>query len=85
VFASERGGGLTRDAFAKILRAAADRTGIDRRLAHPHALRHAAGHALANSGRVNEYQLQAVMGHKDPRSTRVYVQGVAGFIKGLWD
>jgi type 1 fimbriae regulatory protein FimB len=85
VFVSERGGGLTRDAFAKILQAAADRAGIDRRLAHPHALRHAAGHALANSGRVNEYQLQAVMGHKDPRSTRVYVQGVAGFIKGLWD
>lgn len=63
--------------------------GLDRRLCHPYALRHAAGHALrhalANSGRVNEYQLQAVMGHKDPRSTAIYVQGVAGLIKGLWD
>jgi integrase len=86
VFVSERGGlRLTRDAFAKILQAAADRVGLDRRLCHPHALRHAAGHALANGGKVNEYQLQSVMGHKDPRSTRIYVQGVAGLIKGLWD
>jgi len=90
VFVSERNreqgeSHLTRDAFAEILQAAADRAGLDRRLAHPHALRHAAGHALANSGRVNEYQLQAVMGHKDPLSTRIYVQGVSGLIKGLWD
>jgi type 1 fimbriae regulatory protein FimE len=90
VFVSERyrehgGAQMTRDAFAKILAAAGARAGIDRRLCHPHALRHAAGHALANSGRVNEYQLQAVMGHKDPRSTAIYVQGVAGLIKGLWD
>jgi type 1 fimbriae regulatory protein FimE len=86
VFVSERGGlQLTRDAFAKMLVAAADRAGLDRRLCHPHALRHGAGHALANSGRVNEYQLQAVMGHRDPRSTQIYVQGVAGLIKGLWD
>jgi site-specific recombinase XerD len=59
--------------------------GIDRRLCHPHALRHAAGHAPANGGKVNAYQLQAVMGHKDARSTAIYVQGVAGMIKGLWD
>jgi integrase len=85
VFVSERGGPLTRDAFAKMFAAAGERARIDRRLCHPHALRHAAGHALANSGRVNEYQLQAVMGHRDPRSTRVYVRGVAGLIKGLWD
>jgi type 1 fimbriae regulatory protein FimB len=86
VFVSDRGGlQLTRDAFAKMLVAAGARAGINRRLCHPHALRHGAGHALANSGRVNEYQLQAVMGHRDPRSTRIYVQGVAGLIKGLWD
>jgi hypothetical protein len=34
---------------------------------------------LASSDRVSEYQL--VMGHKDPRSTSIYVQGVAGLIK----
>jgi type 1 fimbriae regulatory protein FimB/type 1 fimbriae regulatory protein FimE len=74
VFVSERGGlPLTRDAFAKLLAAVGARAGLDRRLCHPHALRHAAGLALANSGRVNEYQLQAVMGHKDPRSTSIYV------------
>jgi type 1 fimbriae regulatory protein FimB len=85
VFLSERGDPLTRDAFAKQLAAIGKRAGIDRRLAHPHALRHATGHHLANSGKVNEYQLQSVMGHRDPRSTQEYVQGVAGLIKGLWD
>jgi integrase len=88
VFVSKRHGvyqPLSRDAFAKMLATAGDGAGIDRRLCHPHALRHAAGHALANSGRVNAFQLQAVLGHKDARSTQVYVQGVEGLIKGLWD
>jgi integrase len=76
---------LSRDAFAKLLATAGERAGLDRRLCHPHALRHAAGHALANSGKVNAFQLQAVLGHKDARSTQVYVQGVEGLIKGLWD
>jgi hypothetical protein len=85
VFLSERGDPLTRDAFAKRLAAIGRRAGLDRRLCHPHALGHAAGHASANGGRVNEYQLQAVMGHRDARSTRIYAQGVAGLIKRLWD
>jgi type 1 fimbriae regulatory protein FimB/type 1 fimbriae regulatory protein FimE len=85
VFLSERGDPLTRDAFAKQLAAIGERAQIDRSLCHPHALRHAAGHALANSGKVNAYQLQAIMGHKDGRSTSIYVQGVVGLIKGLWD
>jgi integrase len=76
---------LTRDAFAKMLATAGESAGIDRRLCHPHALRHAAGHFLANSGKVNAYQLQAVLGHKDARSTQIYVAGVNGLIKGLWD
>ena len=85
VFLSERGEPITRDGFAKLLAAIGARAGIDRTLCHPHALRHAAGHALANSGRVNAYHLQAVMGHRDARSTHIYVQGVAGPIDGLWD
>ena len=88
VFVAKRHGihqPLSRDAFAKALATAGERAGIDRRLAHPHALRHAAGHTLASSGRVNSYQLQAVLGHKDSRSTQVYVQGVEGLIRGLWD
>jgi type 1 fimbriae regulatory protein FimB len=89
VFVSERfrehgGWQMTRDAFAKLVAAAGALAGLERRLCHPHALRRALGHALANSGVVNEHQLQAVMGHKDPRSTAIYVQGVAGLIKGLW-
>jgi len=31
------------------------------------------------------FQLQALLGHKDARSTQIYVQGVEGMIKGLWD
>jgi integrase/recombinase XerD len=85
VFTSERGGPLTRDGFAKKFASVGERAGLDRRLCHPHALRHAARHPRANSGRVNEYRLQSIMGHRDPRSTRVYAQGVAGLIKGLWD
>jgi type 1 fimbriae regulatory protein FimB len=88
VFVSKRHGlhqPMSRDAFAKLLATAGERAGLDRRLCHPHALRHAAGHALANSGRVNACQLQAVLGHKDGRSTAKYVQGVVGLIKGLWD
>ncbi|MDR3484629.1 MAG: site-specific integrase [Bradyrhizobium sp.] len=88
VFVSKRHGiyqPMSRDAFAKLLAAAGERAGIDRRLCHPHALRHAAGHVLASSGKVNAYQLQAIMGHKDSRSTQIYVQGVEGLIKGLWD
>jgi type 1 fimbriae regulatory protein FimB len=85
VFLSERGEPMTRDGFAKLLASIGARAGIDRTLCHPHALRHAAGHALANSGRVNAYQLQAVMDHRDARSTHIYVQGVTGLIDGLWD
>jgi integrase len=88
VFVSKRHGicnPLSRDAFAKILATAGERAGVDRRLCHPHALRHAAGHVLANGGKVNAYQLQAIMGHKDSRSTQIYVQGVEGLIRGLWD
>jgi hypothetical protein len=42
-------------------------------------------HVLANNGKVNAFQLQSILGHKDARSTQVYVQGIAGNIKGLWD
>jgi integrase len=88
VFVSKRHGiynRLSRDAFAKLVATAGERAGIDRRLCHPQALRHSAGHVLANSGKVNAFQLQAVLGHRNARSTQVYVQGVEGLIKGLWD
>jgi site-specific recombinase XerD len=76
VFVSERGGPLTRDAFAKLFATIRGRAGLDRRLCDPHALRQAASHALASSGRVNGYQLQAIIGHRDPRRTSIYVQGL---------
>jgi site-specific recombinase XerD len=42
-------GPLTRYGFSKLLRAVANRAGIKN--VHPHALRHACGHALAMKGR----------------------------------
>jgi type 1 fimbriae regulatory protein FimB/type 1 fimbriae regulatory protein FimE len=48
IFMGERGP-MTRDGFSKLLKAVAGRAGIKN--AHPHALRHACGHALAMKGR----------------------------------
>jgi site-specific recombinase XerD len=84
VLLSERGDPMTRDGFAELLASIGARA-VGHTLCHPHDLRHAAGHALANGGRVNGYQLQAVMGHRDARSNHIYVQGVTGPIEGLRD
>jgi site-specific recombinase XerD len=85
VFVSERGGHLTPDGFSKLLASAGKRAGIDRRLCHPHALRHACGHVLADQGRVTSRQIQEILGHRNFANTQIYVEGVSGKIRGLWD
>lgn len=62
VFVSERGGRLTRDTVAHILRRAAEAAGIAVHV-HPHMLRHAAGYMLANTG-TDVRLIQAHLGHK---------------------
>jgi type 1 fimbriae regulatory protein FimB len=71
VFMSERGP-FTRDGFAKLLKAAAAKAGVEN--VHPHALRHACGHALAMKAR-DIRLIQDWLGHRNiqqgsPRSIR---------------
>jgi site-specific recombinase XerD len=66
VFMSECGP-FTRDGFAKRLKAAAERAGLDN--VHPHALRrHACGHALAMKGRDTRL-IQDWLGHRNIQHT----------------
>ncbi|HEY2534687.1 MAG TPA: tyrosine-type recombinase/integrase [Xanthobacteraceae bacterium] len=81
VFMSERGP-FTRDGFAKMLKAAADRAGVEN--VHPHALRHACGHALAMKGRDTKL-IQDYLGHRNIQHTSLYTDGVSTKFKGIWD
>jgi type 1 fimbriae regulatory protein FimB len=81
VFMSERGP-MTRDGFAKLLKAAADRAGIKN--AHPHSLRHACGHALAMKGRDTRL-IQDWLGHRNITHTSAYTDGISTRFKGIWD
>jgi type 1 fimbriae regulatory protein FimB len=82
VFASERGGPMTRDGFNKLLKGAADRAGIKN--VHPHALRHACGHALAMKGR-DMRLVQEYLGHTNVQNTARYMDGVSARFRGIWD
>jgi type 1 fimbriae regulatory protein FimB len=70
-FVSERGGPMTRDSFNKLLRATADRARIKN--VHPHALRHACGHALAVVPQKGKHTRNVVSAfvHARPRATIV--------------
>lgn len=81
VFMSERGP-FTRDGFAKMVKAAAARAGIEN--VHPHALRHACGHALAMKGRDTRL-IQDYLGHRNIQHTSLYTDGVSTKFKGIWD
>jgi integrase len=82
VFVSERGGPMTRNGFNKLLKAAADRTGIKN--AHPHAPRHACGHALAMKGH-DMRLVQEDMGHTNVQNTARYMDSVSSRFRGIWD
>jgi integrase len=81
MFMGERGP-LTRDGFSKLLRAVANRAGIKN--VHPHALRHACGHALAMKGR-DMRLVQEYLGHTNVRNTARYMDGVSARFRGIWD
>ena len=81
IFMSERGP-FTRDGFAKLLTAVADRAGIEN--VYPHALRHACGHALAMKGRDTKI-IQDYLGHRNIQHTSNYTDGVSIEFKGIWD
>ena len=50
LFVSERGAPLTPEAFARTLTRTAKAAGMESLRVHPHMLRHATGHKLANDG-----------------------------------
>lgn len=80
VFMSERGP-FTRDGFAKLLKATADKAGVEN--AHPDALRHACGHALAMKGRDTRL-IQDWLGHRSIVHTSHYTDGISTRFRGIW-
>ena len=71
VFVSERGTPFTTAGFARMIERAS-RKGLGLELkAHPHMLRHACGHALANKGH-DTRAIQGWLGHRSITSTAVY-------------
>jgi type 1 fimbriae regulatory protein FimB/type 1 fimbriae regulatory protein FimE len=72
VFVSERGGVLSADMVARIVQRAAQHARIGLHV-HPHMLRHAAGHMLANDG-TDTRLIQDFLGHRDIRHTVRYTR-----------
>jgi integrase len=81
VFASERGGPMTRSNASKMIEAAGDRAGLP--YAHPHMLRHTCGHLLADAGH-DTRRLQLWLGHKDIKHTAHYSELSTGSFKEFW-
>ena len=82
VFATERGGPLTRSTVNKLI----ERAGRLARLefpVHPHMLRNACGFALANKG-VDTRTIQDYLGHKSIQHTVKYTQLTPQRFRGLW-
>ncbi|MBV8456136.1 MAG: tyrosine-type recombinase/integrase [Acetobacteraceae bacterium] len=70
VFETERGGPLSTDTLAYIVREAGNLARLDVDV-HPHMLRHAAGYALINDGH-DVRVVQDFLGHKNIASTAIY-------------
>jgi len=72
VFETERGGPLSTDTLAYIVREAGKVAGLGEKI-HPHMLRHAAGYNLVNKG-VDMRLIQAFLGHRTPTMTMLYTE-----------
>jgi type 1 fimbriae regulatory protein FimB len=81
VFASERGGPMTRFNVSKMVEAAGNRAGLP--YAHPHMLRHTCGHLLADAGH-DTRRLQLWLGHVDIKHTAHYSELSASPFKEFW-
>ena len=81
VFVSERGGVLSADMVARVVARAAREARIGFH-AHPHMLRHGAGHMLANAG-TDTRLIQEFLGHRDIRNTVRYTQLAAARLRAV--
>jgi type 1 fimbriae regulatory protein FimB/type 1 fimbriae regulatory protein FimE len=81
VFASERGGPMTRFNVSKMIEGAGERAGLP--YAHPHMLRHTCGHLLADAGH-DTRRLQLWLGHVDIKHTAHYSELSAKPFKDFW-
>ena len=82
VFTSERGAPFSTAGFARMV----ERAGREAKLAfkaHPHMLRHACGHTLANKGH-DTRALQAYLGHRNIQHTVRYTELSATRFRDFW-
>ena len=82
IFVSERDVPFTVAGLAKLVERAGNAAKIGFKV-HPHMLRHACGHALANKG-TDTRTLQAYLGHRTIQSTVRYTDLAPGRFKNLW-
>jgi site-specific recombinase XerD len=64
---------MSRQAMAMIIKKHGKKAGLPASQLHPHALRHLYGTQMTEAG-VGILQLQALMGHADPKTTQGYVR-----------
>ncbi|MBS0325026.1 MAG: tyrosine-type recombinase/integrase [Proteobacteria bacterium] len=82
VFASERGEGMSRSAFWRIVAQAGERAGLPVK-AYAHLLRHSCGYYLANKG-CDLRLIQDYLGHKQIQNTVRYTVLNPARFAGLW-
>jgi type 1 fimbriae regulatory protein FimB/type 1 fimbriae regulatory protein FimE len=79
-----RSGHVTEAAFRKMLARLADKAGLAELHVHPHMLRHATGHTLAQDAQVTTRELSELMGHANLNNTRRYTALNAERFRGIW-
>jgi site-specific recombinase XerD len=82
VFVSERGAPFTPGGFAKMVERAGRESGFTFKV-HPHMLRHACGHKLANDGH-DTRSLQVYLGHASIANTVKYTEMASNRFKDFW-